>query len=426
MRLSSKFLIFISVINIGFAQSNARYNLDECIRIAVINNYDIQRTASALEISKADVKNAYGNLYLPSVNFTASGNRQLKESGINSFSMNASANYNIFEGFASESNYSRAKNNLEYYEQQSKFREKQVSLDVFKGYTDIVKNMQIIKVREENLKTGQKELERIDAQYKAGTSPVVDVYAQEAELGSRELDLVTAENNLNISKSNLLNIMGREPDTEVQFDETSLPSDITGETISQFRAKFGSLDDAIKKALNTRIDYLAYNSDLQALNASIDAAKSGYYPTVTASGGWSWANSEFSGFGDRGAPYLGLNLRVPIFENYRTDYQVESAMQQANQRQIDKLQLEQSIRLSVKTQFLSLAAAEKQLEISARALKSAEKNFEAARENYSVGTYNITDFLNANYQVVNARINRINTVYNYYLVQRELLFIIGL
>ncbi len=165
---------------------------------------------------------------------------------------------------------------------------------------------------------------------------------------------------------------------------------------------------------------------MQALNASIDAAKSGYYPTVTASGGWSWANSEFSGFGDRGAPYLGLNLRVPIFENYRTDYQVESAMQQANQRQIDKLQLEQSIRLSVKTQFLSLAAAEKQLEISARALKSAEKNFEAARENYSVGTYNITDFLNANYQVVNARINRINTVYNYYLVQRELLFIIGL
>jgi outer membrane protein TolC len=220
--------------------------------------------------------------------------------------------------------------------------------------------------------------------------------------------------------------MGQEPDIDVQFDESSLPSDVTDLSLRQFREKIGSMDNAVKTSLEKRIDYMAYNTDIQALLASIDAAKAGYYPTVNASAGWSWANSEFSGFGDRGAPYLGLNLRVPIFENYRTDYQVESATQQVNQRQIDKAQLEQSIRLAVKTQFLSLTSAEKQLEISGRALKSAEKNFEAATENYRVGTYNITDFLNANYQVINARINRINSVYNYYLVQRELLFTIGL
>lgn len=426
MRYVCIVLIVIAAFTEGFAQDSRKYSLDECIKIAVQKNYDIKRASTAVEISKADVKNAYGNYYLPSVSFTASGNSQLKESGVNSYSMNAMVNYNIFEGFASESNYSRAKNNLEYYEMSTKFTEKQVSFDVFKNYVDIVKNIQIIRVREENLKTGQKELERIDAQYKAGTSPVVDVYAQEAELGSRELDLVTAENNLNISKSNLLNIMGQEPDTEVQFDETSLPSDITEEATQQFRSKIGSMEEAVKTSLSKRIDYMAYNADIQSLISSIDAAKAGYYPTVSASGGWSWANTEFKDFGDRGYPYIGLNLRVPIFENFRTDYQVEAAKQQVQQRQIDKSQLEQSIRLAVKTKFLSLASAEKQLEISARALKSAEKNYEAAQENYKVGTYNITDFLNANYQAVNARINRINTVYNYYLVQRELLFTLGL
>ncbi len=402
------------------------FNLDECIRIAAGSNYDIKKAASTIETTKAEVKNAYGNYYLPSADLSASAQKQLKSSGVNSYSVNAGLSYDLFKGFGQEADYKGAKSKQQYYEMAKKYTEKQVTLDVINSYTGIVKEMQILKVREENFRTGQKELEKINAQYQAGTSPVTDVYAQEAELGSRELEVVTAGNNLNVSKANLLNIMGQEPDIDAQFDEASLPVDVTDEDIAKFKSAIGGLESAIKTSLDNRVDYLAYNASLQSLESGVDAAKSSYYPTVTASGGWSWSNNELSGFGDKSSPYIGLNLRVPIFENYSTDYQVEAAKQQVIQKQIDKAQLEQSIRVDIKTRFLSLTAAEKQLEITSRALRSAEKNYEAAKESYNAGTYNITDLLNANYQLINARINRINAVYNYYSVQKGLLFSMGL
>ena len=97
-----------------------------------------------------------------------------------------------------------------------------------------------------------------------------------------------------------------------------------------------------------------------------------------------------------------------------------------NQKQIEKKQLEQELRNSIKSQLLYLDAAEKQLRITEKSLKSAELNYNMAKEKYDIGEYSIIDYFNTNYLYTNAKINRINAVYNYYQVQKDMMFLMGI
>ena len=118
--------------------------------------------------------------------------------------------------------------------------------------------------------------------------------------------------------------------------------------------------------------------------------------------------------------YLGLNLSVPIFDQYQTDYQIESAKFEIMQSETELFKLEQNVRNAIRTSFLNLQAARKQLEISERAISASQKNFDITKERFNIGSSNITDYLVANNSLVNSQMNRVTAIYTYYLAEREL------
>jgi outer membrane protein len=116
---------------------------------------------------------------------------------------------------------------------------------------------------------------------------------------------------------------------------------------------------------------------------------------------------------------------LPIFDNFGTNAQIQSAKYQQTQKEFELLQLEQSIRKSVQTAYLTLEAAEKQIDITQRTLKFSEQNFESNKERYSVGAAQITEYQIAANQLLSAQINRVTAVYNYIQAQKSLLYAMG-
>jgi outer membrane protein len=283
----------------------------------------------------------------------------------------------------------------------------------------------LVKIRRENFNQGKKELERIQAQYEAGFIPVNVVYSQEAELGNREVDIVQAENQLNISKTNLLATMGLNPDVDVEFIESSIPTDILNNDIDDFRRKTGSIQAAMKLAVDNRSDYKASEANLEAAKSQITIATAGYMPQLSAVGGWRWTYFELGSFSELGRSYAGLNLAIPVFDNFRTNLQIQNAQLIVNQAEVQKQRVELGIRQSVQNALLNLETSEKQLEISERALKASEKNFEVTTERFRQGNANITDYTIANTQYITSQINRITAVYNYIASQREIEYATG-
>jgi outer membrane protein len=232
-------------------------------------------------------------------------------------------------------------------------------------------------------------------------------------------------NQVNIAKANLLSTMAHSPGEKAEFAENSFPTEITESEISNFRSKFSSVDEAYAQALANRPDFAAAKSRIEASKFSIIASKSGYYPSISATGGWSWANSEIKDFDLFGRSFVALNVDIPLFDAFRTNQQIQNAELQSKQNELEKERTQQTIRIQLQSGLLNVYSAEKQLEITNRSIVAANQNFESAKERFEVGTATIVDYLTANTQLITAKINRVNAVYNYFDAQVQVKFALG-
>lgn len=438
MRKTLYILSFIIFISTSLYSQSQIYTLRDCIEIATNRNWDVINSATQIRSANADLTNAFGN-YLPSINFFGTYERVLNPDqsrigpfGIvipaqepNIYSMSAVSSLTIFDGFAREANYRRAENTLDAAMKNNDFTVESIKLQVYRNYIDVVRNIQVLTVRREDIVLGNQELERIKAQYEAGVVPTDAVYAQEADLGNREIELINAENNLDIAKANLLSVMGLDPAMQAEFDQSSIPAEVNEDNLERFRREIGSINSAVKSALENRKDIEVRDHQIESAKSSLLAAKGSYSPNVDAAGGWTWSNSSFDEFDEQARSYVRVNLTVPVFNNFSINNQIQSAKVQLMQREIEKEQLQQNIRTQIRTALLNLNASEKQIDVAEKTVKSANQNYNSTRERFQVGAANITDLTTANNQLINARINQINSIYNYLLARNELLFAIG-
>jgi outer membrane protein len=436
-----KIVLFLMIFIVGqvYAQVSSKqiYSLDDCLKIAASQNYDVILSESSVTASGAQLTNAFGN-YLPTINYNMGYSRILNiddsqkynidgtTRNLNSYSMNAQAGLTLFDGFSREANYARSQHNLDANILTQHQTVLNVKLEVYKQYIEVVKASQIVKIRHEDFNQGQKELERIQAQYKAGVIAVNEVYAQEASLGIKEIDIVKSENVLLQSKAILFKIMGMNPDTDADFQESSIPTSVNDFQISDFRKDVGSTIAGYSIALKNRLDLQASNLNVKMSEASINMAKAAYMPVVSANGGWQWRNNEFSQFSLFGNSFIGMNLSFPILNNFSDNYQVENAKLQLSRSTIEKQKMELQIRTEVQSAFLDLDASEKQIDISKRSVKSSGLNYESVKERFRVGAASITDLTVANTQYITSQINSVSAIYDYIKAQRSVQFALGL
>ncbi len=414
----------------------ASYSLNDCLSIALEHNYDVESAKAQYQIQATNLTQSFG-AYLPSLHANVGYTRQLNESTTqdfgghvitlpytpNSYTMSATANYVLFNGFSREATYHKASRELSAAEENLYRVRQQVSYSVRSQYLAVLKAMQVAKIRRENVELGKKEVERAQALYDAGRTAIATVYSQQSDLGSREMDLVTAENTTNQSKTSLLATMALPPEGRAEFLESSVSSSIDSSVLRAFRTEIGSYGDALSKALQSRADYRAALIHIESAESGVSSARGGYFPSINANGIWS--SSSVNTFGENNAYYVGVNLSYPIFDNLNTSSALQLATIQVQQRQIDRALAEQKVRTELQNAFLNLDASEKQVEISARALVASTANYNATKERFAVGAATLLEYQTANNQIINARINQVTAAYSYLDAQFQVRLAMG-
>ncbi len=438
-------LLLLCTFSIGISQEDGVvtvFSLDQCLQIADKQNFTNLLQEARVEVANANLLAAFGS-YLPSVNVNTGYNRRLNVDGgqainvggqvlrgfappANSYSMSAIANYTIFDGFNRESNYSNSKLNVDVTKTSLEQTRLQTGITIRRQFLTVLRNKQVVEIRKENLILGDAQLEQLKASVQIGTAQKGVVFTQEAEIGNRELDLVTAENNYNISKAQLLSTMGLDPNLQAEFIDSKIKNEMPKSDIEQFRSTIGSKDKALQTSLRNRLDIKVADLNSEVSKIDLTSSKSGYLPTVSASGGWSWSNSELNSFGLLGRSFVGINLNIPIFDQFQTNVRVQNAKLTIKQRDIEKEQTVQTVRTEVQTTMLNLDAAEKQIEISDKTLLSSDMNYKIVSERFTIGLANIIDMLTANNQLVTSKINNTNSVYNYIDAQFQVLNALGI
>lgn len=417
------------------------YTLQECLTTAVKNNYDLIVYRAALESASSNKTSAFGS-YLPMVQFSGGYSRTLNQQGgrtvnvggqiipigtpsPNSYNMGLNAGLTLFDGLFREANYRAANYNYNAADLNLQQGIVNVKIDVYRKFFDYATKKQIVQMRRENFEQGKKELESIQAQNQAGVIPISVVYSKEADLGSLELELARAENDLNLSRASLLSTMGLDPTLDIDFSIADIETDISQADIEEFRSRIGNFEKMLQEALTLRYDYQSSESSMKSAQERVAMSRSAYFPSVQLGGGWSWSNSEFNQFDTYGRAYLGLNLSIPIFDGFNTNSNIEQSQYSLRQAEVQKLKLNQTVKTQVEQALLNLEATEKQIQIAQKTVIASDLNYKVLKGRFDVGSANITELTQANTLYINAKINQITSVFGYLLAQKELEYAIG-
>ena len=418
--------------------------LDEAINIALQRNTSLQKSVNGIKSYESNVTAAYGNL-LPTLGAQAgfSWTRSEQAGGLfplpnggfiptpksvsetKSYSVGAGTNWTLFDGLSNFATLSQNKNNLESAQLALSRLKQNIVFQTISNYYDIINASELLKVKEEDVKWNEKNLETISERNKLGAVTLADVYSQQVNVGNAELAVIQANNNLETAKSNLLYYLGLDVMESYKFSDSLSAAD--KDVIQKHvEANYQDLTGVMTKSLNSRLDYQSAKLSLESAVNGVTIAKGAYMPNLTNSNSfYTYAESVGALFENRSYS-VGLTLNVPIFEGFAIDNRVQIAEVGLMNSKADLSDLERDIKRNIQKTYLDLQAAEKSLDVSRRNVDAAEESRRIQQEKYSLGSSTLLDVLVANSGYTNAQTNYINAEYAYIVLSEQLKYQLGI
>lgn len=441
MRILLTLLFTFTIIYSSSAQT--QMSLEDAIRLALQKNSTLKQFDNNIATYESSKLAAYGN-FLPTL--SASGGwdwsrnenaaRVINIDGLDvnvpestsetrTYGVGVNSNIVLFDGLSNFANFSQSENDLESAKLILERLKQEIVFQTISLYYSVVEIEQLLNVRNEDVKQQQKTLETIEERNRLGAVTLADVYQQQVQLGNAELEVIRAQNSLEIAKSNLLYYLGLDVLENIEFakdlsaeEKLSIKTDI--------ETDYKRISDLVDQALSSRKDFTSKQFDLESAYDGITIARSGHLPRFTGNASFGSSANTFDNLFESKRYSAGLTLSIPIFSGFSVSNQVQFAEVRALNTELELSDLERKIKQDIQQSLLDIQAATKALIVSEKNVNAAEENLKIEREKYSLGAGKLLDVLIANTFYTNAQTNFINNQFNYIRLSEQLNYNLGI
>lgn len=261
--------------------------------------------------------------------------------------------------------------------------EQSVMLSVIQAYVNVTRDMEILRIRQENLTVLQRQLEETSARFEVGEITRTDVAQAEASQAQSEADLANAQAQLSTSRAAYAAVVGQSPsDLEAAPALPAVPSDF---------------DVAIETALQRNPGVLAATYTLQGAEAAVAAARSEYLPSVRATASYGGSTNDLGDLGelaDRRSFTAGATLSVPLFTGGLNRSRVAQALERANAAQISIEGERRTVLQDVSSAYAQVLSTRATVSAGSEAVRAASVAAEGVRQEAQVGLRTTLDVLN--------------------------------
>jgi outer membrane protein TolC len=431
MKRSIFLTIFALVFWTGFGlaqtepSSQEVLTIDQCINIALKNNYDVKAAEKNYDGARYNLLGAWSG-FLPRASLSSSWARYehtyliypegggLPYLSRSSYGLGLSFSQTIFDGFNNVANYNYSKKGKFSAGENLKLTKQSVVLGVKNSCYALLKAQMLLEVQTEAVKRSEEQLNMAKAKYELGAASLSDYLKAKVQLANDSLALITAKNSIKLAEADLNNVLGRNIDTPIQvdakleykkFDPTAYP--VTEETIEN-HPQINITRSAVDQA-----------------HSGLTMARSENYPKIYFGVNYSWSDMKFpkswSDYRKPDDPWrMGIQVSLNLFNGLSTLSNIWSA--QANlQAAKEKLRKDRrEVKLEINQALLLVTEAEQKIAVTDNALKSAEEDFNLTKEKYNLGAASMLELLDANYSYKTAKSNQVQALYDYNLAIAQL------
>lgn len=288
-------------------------------------------------------------------------------------------------------------------------------------YMDVLRNQAIVGLRANQVDVLSVNVEATSDRFEIGDLTRTDVAQSQSRLALAQGDLRTAEANLIAARENYVALVGEAP-TDLQP-----PPPLPGLP--------GSVADAVDVALAQNPDLIAAKERADAADYDIDVVGAGRLPRVSVVLGGDYQNFLGSLPGQPGsvigpvqtttAAQGGIALSVPLFQGGRPAALERQAQARASAALENVVAAERDVIAQVRSAWSSWQAALAIIRSSQVAVEAAELSLEGVRAENSIGNRTILDVLNAEQELLTARVQLVTARRNAYVAGFSLLAAMG-
>ena len=390
---------------VALAADTVNLTLDESIDLALKNNKDIQQSVSETETAKWSLKEAKGSngfsLAWSSTADKIGGNYYSAAGKDRDFSNTLSASLPIYSGGKIEGSIKKAEIGIDVGALNLENTKQTVKLTVTKDYFTILQYRNLVQVDKDSVEKLQEHLKNVSAQYAVGTVAKSDVLRSQVELANAQQSLVTTQNDYDLSVSTFNNVIGLPLDTGVMIRDEL-----------KYEKYDLALDNCIVYAQQHRPDGIAAIKAIKQAEAGIKIAQAGQKPQVDFVA--SDTIDDTKAFGDQSNKWgVGVSANWNLFDSNVTNSQIKTAEAAKTKAEIVANQQLDTIQLEVRSAYLSMNAAEKNIQTTKVAVEQAQEDYKIAQVRYSAGVGTNIDVIDAQVALTTAQTNYIQTLYDY-------------
>ncbi|MEZ5071134.1 MAG: TolC family protein [Bacteroidales bacterium] len=446
-----------------------KWSLADCISYAMENNIQIKQAVLTTEYNENMLKAArlgqIPNLNASS-NYSYSWGRALDQTTyqftndqqINSINMGVSSSTTLFNGLRIRNTILQNELDLLASYQDVEKIKNDISLNIAAAYLTILFNRELVAVTRNQTDITRQQVERTRKMVDAGKLAEGSFLEIQAQFASEELNVVNAENQLEISLLNLQQMLDLPIDSTFDVSIPQLPDPGTEMDVYDPRAIYRtaeqnmpqiksaelgveSSEKGLKIAEGNRYPRLTlsanYNTGYSDIRQQVvDPGTPVQLPIGTTAGGedvYSYPQTVpvygaypfFDQVRDNTSVGVGLGLSIPIFNGWQVNSNIANARISLENSQLELQSRKLSLYANVNQANADAVAALKKFTATQHALVSMEESFKYTEKKFEVGLVNTVDYNAAKNQLTATQSDLLQAKYDYIFKTKILNFYRG-
>lgn len=400
------FVMSITLALVYAAGANAE-TLREALAAAYNSNSELQAQRAALRATDEGVARANAGFLprLTGVGNISKQNTVSESQGIELFDFTATSKFyqarldqSLFRGFQDFHGIKQAKSLIKAGRAQLRTTEQRVLLDAVTVYTNALRDEYVLELNQNNVQVLERQLQASRDRFRVGEITRTDVAQSEARLAGAVSLRITAEANLAAARANYVRVIGQLPGTlEEPPALPGLPA---------------TIDEAwaIASQENPSISLAMFNERAAVFN--VRQAQGGLAPTVDGFAAISRSTGSNPSVNTgttvdflSDVKALGVQIRIPLYQGGAVYSDIRRAKQTQSQRRLDILTAERQVRSDTRTAFEQHRAAKSSIVSNQAQVEANEIALEGVRQEASVGQRTTLDVLDAEQELLDARVN---------------------